>query len=181
MIILKILSVKNYSSLIQIHLHNTFLITFYPENTLSDNPVHNSNSRRSITDNNFNHKSIYSQSSCGYLHDRRKKRTELGQLLQILKYVGSSDNTQISSIARSNNMSHDAKLEIVKNSLARDLLQKKLFVIVKDTSLQMKADLFLMTVKISKMFCVDIICVICYIIKNSAKTCNSTTEFEIIN
>ena len=94
--------------MIQIHLHNTFLITFYPENTLSDNPVHNSNSRRSITDNNFNHKSIYSQSSCGYLHDRRKKRTELGQLLQILKYVGSSDNTQISSIARSNNMSHDA-------------------------------------------------------------------------
>ena len=103
----KILSVDDYSSLIQINLHNTFLITFYQESILSDNTVHNENPKRSIADN-FDQNSVYSQSGREYKYDNKKKRTELGQLLQILEYIWSSNNTQISSIARSNNMSHDA-------------------------------------------------------------------------
>ena len=73
-------------------MHNAFLITFYQENMLIDNIDKNS---------------VYSQSGRKYQYDNKKKRTELGQLLQILEYIWSSNNTQISSIARSNNMSHD--------------------------------------------------------------------------
>ena len=43
-----------------------------------------------------------------YNYDSKKKRTELGQLLQILEHLYSSDNVQISSIARFTNMSHEA-------------------------------------------------------------------------
>ncbi len=75
---------------------------------MNDHTTHNGNSKRSIADNNLDQKSVYSQPSHEYQYDSRKKRTELGQLLQILEYIRSSDNTQISSIARSNNMSHDA-------------------------------------------------------------------------
>ena len=75
---------------------------------MTDHTTHDGNSKRSIAGNNSDQKSVYSQSNREYSYDGRKKRTELGQILQILEYIGSSDNTQISSIARSNNMSHDA-------------------------------------------------------------------------
>ena len=83
-------------------------MTFYQENILSNNTVHVGNPKRSIGDNTIDQKSVYLQSSYKSSYDCRKKRTELGQLFQILEYIWSSDNTQISSIARSNNMSHDA-------------------------------------------------------------------------
>ena len=91
--------------MIWFHLHNTFLITFYQENILHDHRTHDGNFKRSIADNDL--KSVYSRPNYEYQYGGRKKRTELGQLLQILEYIGSSDNTQISSISRSNNMSHD--------------------------------------------------------------------------
>jgi len=75
---------------------------------LSNNVTHFGNSNGSIGDDNIDQKSVYLQSTYKYSYEGRKKRTELGQLFQILEYVGSSDNTQISSIARSNNMSHEA-------------------------------------------------------------------------
>lgn len=53
-------------------------------------------------------KPIYSQVIDEYQFSNKKKRTELGQLLQILAHLRSSNNTQISSIARFANMSHDA-------------------------------------------------------------------------
>lgn len=70
--------------------------------------THHGNSKRSIANNNIDQKSVYSQSDYKYSFDSKKKRTELGQLLQILEYIGSTDDTIISSISRSNNMSHDA-------------------------------------------------------------------------
>ena len=51
--------------------------------------------------------SVYSQIADGYNSDSKKKRTELGQLLQILEHLYSSNYTQISSIARFTNMSHE--------------------------------------------------------------------------
>lgn len=92
--------------MIQIDLRNTFLITFYPENILDDHMAHYGHFKGSIADDD--QKSVYSRPAYEYQYGGRKKRTELGQLLQILEYIGSSDNTQISSISRSNNMSHDA-------------------------------------------------------------------------
>ncbi|MDE2591177.1 MAG: hypothetical protein KGL95_16085 [Patescibacteria group bacterium] len=53
-------------------------------------------------------KSIYSQVIYEGKNNNRKKRTELGQLLQIIEYIQSSNNTQISSVARFANMSHEA-------------------------------------------------------------------------
>ncbi|WP_157927412.1 winged helix-turn-helix domain-containing protein [Candidatus Nitrosotalea okcheonensis] len=73
---------------------------------MDDHRTHDENFKRSIVDND--QKSVYSRSNYEYSYGGKKKRTELGQLLQILEYIGSSNNTQISSIARSNNMSHDA-------------------------------------------------------------------------
>lgn len=67
---------------------------------------HDVDYKRSITNNND--KSTYLQSGCKYSFDSKKKRTEFGQILQILEYIGSTDDTIISSISRSNNMSHDA-------------------------------------------------------------------------
>ena len=51
---------------------------------------------------------MYSKMTDDYNYDSKKKRTELGQLLQILEHLYSSDNVQISSIARFTNMSHEA-------------------------------------------------------------------------
>lgn len=53
-------------------------------------------------------KSIYSQVVYEDKHISKKKRTELGQLFQIMEYIQSSNNTQISSVARFANMSHEA-------------------------------------------------------------------------
>jgi predicted transcriptional regulator len=53
-------------------------------------------------------KSIYSQVIYEDKYNSKKKRTELGQLLQIMEYIQSSNNTQISSVARFANMSHEA-------------------------------------------------------------------------
>ena len=101
---------------------------------MSDNTIPNGNSKRSIADDNFDQKSVHSQSGeCP--QDGKKKRTELGQLLQILEYIGSSDNTQISSIARCNNMSHDAatrnceklvRVRLVTEETVRDYKRYKL-------------------------------------------------------
>jgi predicted transcriptional regulator len=74
---------------------------------LDNHTTHHGNSKRSIANNNIDQKSVYPQSGCKYSFDSKKKRTEFGQLLQILEYIGSTDDTIISSISRSNNMSHD--------------------------------------------------------------------------
>ena len=70
--------------------------------------AHDGNYKRSIAGNSVDLKSIYSQSTCEHSYDGKKKRTEFGQLFQILEYIWSSDDTKISSISRSNNMSHDS-------------------------------------------------------------------------
>ena len=75
---------------------------------MCNHTTYGENSERSITNNHHEQKTMYSQSSCKYVYDGRKKRTEFGQLLQILEYLGSTDDVIISSISRSNNMSHDA-------------------------------------------------------------------------
>ena len=49
---------------------------------------------------------IYPQLAESYPYNSKKKRTELGQIIQILEYVRSSTNTIISSIGRYANMSH---------------------------------------------------------------------------
>ena len=101
---------------------------------LSDNTIHNGDSKRSIADN-FDQNSVYLQSGHEYRSDNKKKRTELGQLLQILEYIWSSNNTQISSIARSNNMSHDTatrnceklvSVGLVAEETSRDVKKYKL-------------------------------------------------------
>jgi predicted transcriptional regulator len=60
-----------------------------------------------INDNRDNQKpTIYSQLAKNYLYNSKKKRTELGQIIQILEYIRTSTNTIISSIGRYANMSH---------------------------------------------------------------------------
>jgi predicted transcriptional regulator len=51
---------------------------------------------------------VYSQLAEGYQYNVKKKRTELGQLVQILEHLRSSNDTLITSIARFTNMSHDS-------------------------------------------------------------------------
>ena len=51
-------------------------------------------------------KSMRLQLAQSVIYQGRKKRTELGQLIQILEYIGSSGETIITSIARHANMSH---------------------------------------------------------------------------
>ena len=48
----------------------------------------------------------YSQLIERFPYNNKKKRTELGQIIQILDYIGSSTDTIISSIGRYANMSH---------------------------------------------------------------------------
>jgi predicted transcriptional regulator len=79
----------------------------YQHRTLDSHTIYDGNSKRSVANNNTDQKSVYPQSGCKYSFDIKKKRTELGQLLQILEYIESTDDTIISSISRSNNMSHD--------------------------------------------------------------------------
>ncbi|MGI0088449.1 MAG: winged helix-turn-helix domain-containing protein [Nitrosotalea sp.] len=53
-------------------------------------------------------KSVYSQVIEEHLYQNKKKRTELGQLVQILEYLRSSNDTIISSVSRFTNMSHNS-------------------------------------------------------------------------
>lgn len=78
------------------------------ENVLASQATQDENHKELIAGNNVDQKSVYSQSACEHSCEGKKKRTEFGQLFQILEYIWSSDDTKISSISRSNNMSHDA-------------------------------------------------------------------------
>src|SRR6185437_5556847 len=88
-----------------LHLFNNIL---YTENVLANQVTHDVNPKRSISGISVDQKPVYPQFVCEHSHDGKKKRTEFGQLFHILEYIWSSDDTKISSISRSNNMSHDA-------------------------------------------------------------------------
>lgn len=68
--------------------------------------IHIWNYTRLFVDENMSQKSVHFKMADEY--DSRKKRTELGQLLQILECLYSSSDMKISLIARFANMSHDA-------------------------------------------------------------------------
>ena len=68
------------------------------------------NYKRLLSEYNMNRQelSIYSHLTERSKYDGKKKRTELGQIIQILEYIRSSTDTIISSIGRYANMSHSA-------------------------------------------------------------------------
>jgi len=68
----------------------------------------------------------YSQLVYHYLHNGRKKRTELGQLIQVLEYLLSSGNMIISSIARYTNMSHQSATKNCEKLVKAGLLSREL-------------------------------------------------------
>jgi predicted transcriptional regulator len=68
---------------------------------------------------------IYSQLAESYLYNGRKKRTELGQIIQILEYVRSSTDTIISSIGRYANMSHSAATKNCERLAEAGLLSRE--------------------------------------------------------
>jgi predicted transcriptional regulator len=68
---------------------------------------------------------VYSQLVDTYLSNDRKKRTELGQLIQVLEYLLSSGDIIISSIARYTNMSHCRATKICEKLVNADLISRE--------------------------------------------------------
>jgi predicted transcriptional regulator len=57
-------------------------------------------------------------------YEVRKKRTELGQLIQILEHLGSSGETIITSLARHANMSHCLAAQNCEKLICAGLIEK---------------------------------------------------------
>jgi predicted transcriptional regulator len=80
-----------------------------------------------INNNSKNQKpTIYSELIGRYTQDGRKKRTELGQIIQILEYIRSSTDTIISSIGRYANMSHSVATKNCERLAEAGLLSREL-------------------------------------------------------
>ena len=75
-------------------------------------------------------KSMPLQLAQSVIYQGRKKRTELGQIIQILEYIGSSGETIITSIARHANMSHCPATQNCEKLIGGGLIE----VIISDNS-----------------------------------------------
>ena len=69
---------------------------------------------------------VHSQLVEALAHNSKKKRTELGQLIQILEYIRSSTDTIISSIGRYANMSHSVATKNCERLAEAGLLSREI-------------------------------------------------------
>ena len=68
----------------------------------------------------------HSQLSESYPYNSKKKRTELGQIIEILEYIRSSTDTIISSIGRYANMSHSVATKNCERLAEAGLLSREI-------------------------------------------------------
>ncbi len=87
------------------------------------------NSQKSDQKMNYQ-KSMPQQFVQSVRYEGKKKRTELGQLIQILEHLGSSGETIITSIARHANMSHCLATQNCERLIGSGLIERT----VSDTS-----------------------------------------------